>query len=101
MAAAHGCDIRVEVVYTMMEAYDRLARGDLKVEEEKVLLDIRWTSVEIREGGVAIVRERQGEGVHVRGKAHELHGCNPVLQHHPFRMSEDVRPGTPCLWGDH
>ena len=38
-------DIRVEVVYTLMEAYDRVGRGSLKVEGESVLLDVSTNDV--------------------------------------------------------
>jgi hypothetical protein len=39
-------DIRVEVVYTLMEAYDRVGHGSLKVEGESVLLDVSTNNVQ-------------------------------------------------------
>ena len=51
-------DIRVEVIYTLMEAYDKLGRGGLKVEGEAVLLDVSTNDVR---GTARVPRTRPDE----------------------------------------
>jgi hypothetical protein len=105
-------DIRVEVVYTLKEAYDKLGRGSLIVEGESVLLDVSTNNVRgtertprTRPERVAWRFEKVARLLLEKG-ASEVCMCKvkpmsfmDVDQY--CHMSEDACPGTPCLWGQH